>query len=219
MRIAIIIPVYNEESNIEKLFIKMKQFDKKDIIVVDDGSRDNTVAIVKRLGAILLEHKINKGKGMAHRTGFAFAVKQGYDGIITMDGDGQHNPDEIEKFLKSVNYADILIGTRDMTLANMPIDRYLTNKVTTLVVSLIASQKVYDSQSGFRYISSEVLKKVPLVTSRFQTESEMLIKAGRMGFRIGRVRISTIYKEETSYINPVVDTWRFISLAVRSLFE
>jgi len=219
MRIAIIIPAYNEESNIEKLLTKIEHFGKENIIVVDDGSCDRTTSIVKRFGVILLKHDVNRGKGMAHRTAFDFAVNHGYDGVITLDADGQHNPHEISNFLENTDSADILVGTRDMKLANMPVDRYLTNKVTSLVVSLIASQKVYDSQSGYRYISTEVLKRVPLVTRRFQTESEILIKAGRMGFKIGKVPISTIYKKEKSYINPFVDTCRFIGLVARSLFE
>lgn len=219
MKIAIVIPAYNEEKNIAELLNYFKNYPREGIIVVDDGSRDKTSVIVERFGAILLKHKENLGKGMAHRTAFEYAIKNGFEGIITIDADGQHMPQEIENFIKEKDSADILVGTRRMTLANMPLIRYFTNKVTSLTVSLIASQRVFDSQSGFRYISSEVLRKVPLRTGRFQTESEILIKAGRMGFKIGCVPISTVYREEKSYINPFIDTCRFIGLACRSLFE
>ncbi len=219
MKIAIVIPAYNEEKTIEKLLDHFKHFPKRNIIVVDDGSNDKTSFIVEKFGATLLKHKENLGKGMAHRTAFEFVISNGFEGVITMDGDGQHDPQEIDNFIKVKKSADILIGTRKMTLGNMPLLRYLTNKVTSLTVSLIASQRIFDSQSGYRYISSEVLRKVPLRTERFQTESEILIKAGRMGFRIGSVPISTIYKERKSYINPFIDTCRFISLAARSLFD
>jgi len=219
MKIAIVIPAYNEEKNIAELLNHFKNYTREGIIVVDDGSRDKTSVIVERFGAILLKHKENLGKGMAHRTAFEYAIKNGFEGVITIDADGQHMPQEIENFIKEKDSADILVGTRRMTLANMPLIRYFTNKVTSLTVSLIASQRVFDSQSGFRYISSEVLRKVPLRTGRFQTESEILIKAGRMGFKIGCVPISTVYREEKSHINPFSDTCRFIGLACRSLFE
>jgi glycosyltransferase involved in cell wall biosynthesis len=219
MKVAIIIPAFNEEKNIQGLLEKLTFHSKDDIVVVDDGSSDGTTGIVTRFGATLLQHETNRGKGMAHRTGFAYAVRMHYDGVITMDADGQHAPGEVEYFLKEANRADILVGTRRMSLANMPLLRYLTNKVTSLVVSLIASQRVFDSQSGFRYLSIDVLRRVPLRTTRFQTESEILIKAGRMGFTIAAIPISTIYREEKSYINPLVDTGRFIGLAARSLFE
>jgi glycosyltransferase involved in cell wall biosynthesis len=219
MKVAIIIPAFNEAKTIQGLLEQLKNYNKRDIVVVDDGSSDGTTDIVAGFGATLLKHEKNKGKGMAHRTGFEYAITKGYGGVITMDADGQHAPEELEHFLSNSGEADILVGTRSMSLANMPMLRYLTNKVTSLVVSLIASQRIFDSQSGYRYISAEVLKRVPLKTKRFQTESEILIKAGRMGFRIGAVRISTIYREEKSYINPFIDTGRFIGLAARSLFE
>jgi len=219
MKIAIIIPAYNEEENIKNLLDGLKGFSRDDIIVIDDGSTDKTAEIVTSYGVVLLRHKENKGKGMAHRTGFEYAIRNGFNGVITMDADGQHSPEEIKNFFESKNGADILIGTRKMSLKNMPVVRYLTNKITSLTVSLLSSQRVLDSQSGFRYISREVLKKVPLRTGKFQTESEILIKAGRMGFKIGSVPISTIYKEERSYINPIIDTGRFIGLVARSLFE
>lgn len=219
MKIAIVIAAYNEEDNVDKVLNQLAWYEKESIIVVDDGSQDRTATIVKNYGAILLRHKTNQGKGMAHRTAFNYVMKQGYDGVITLDADGQHDPEEANHFLERIDTADILVGTRNMTVANMPLLRYWTNRVTSLVVSLIASQRVFDSQSGFRYISVEVLGKIPLRTSRFQTESEILIKAGRMGFKIAAVPISTIYKKKRSYINPFIDTGRFIVLAVRSLFE
>ncbi len=219
MKVAIIIPAFNEEETILALLEQIKVCGREHIVVIDDGSSDHTADIVKSFGATLIKHDANEGKGMAHRTGFSYVIDKGYDGVITMDADGQHAPDELERFLGKTGEADILVGTRSMSLANMPLVRYLTNKVTSLVVSLIASQRVFDSQSGYRYISIEALKHVPLRTRRFQTESEILIKAGRMGFKIGAVPIRTIYREEKSYINPLIDTGRFIGLAARSLFE
>jgi len=219
MKIAIVIPAYNEEESITHLLKQFNDFPRGNIIVVDDGSTDGTSSVVEHTQIILLKHKKNKGKGMAHRTAFEYARKNGFEGVITMDADGQHKPEEIENFVKKKDSADILIGTRRMTTKNMPLVRYLTNRITSLTVSLIASQRIFDSQSGFRYISRRVFEKVPLKTERFQTESEILIKAGRMGFKIGAVSISTIYQKEKSYINPFIDTYRFINLAVRSLFE
>jgi len=114
--------------------------------------------------------------------------------------------------------SDILIGTRDIRLKTMPFPRWLTNNLTSIIVSILGDTKVRDSQSGYRYISVEVLKTVRLRTKKYELESELLIKAGRRKFKIDPVPISTIYQGSKSFINPLVDTGRFIKLMWKSLF-
>lgn len=199
------------------------------MIVVDDGSYDATSQIAQNSGAIVIEHQINRGKGAALRTGFQYALDHKYDAVITMDSDGQHDADDIPKFLEAFEsktsalmYRDtkpigIILGSRMQDISTMPAIRKVTNKLTSFVGSLLAHQKLTDSQSGFRLISSNVLRTVQLETTGFEMESELLIKASKTGFRIISVPIKTIYGQEVSKIDPVLDTYRFLRLLFRSL--
>ncbi len=220
MKIGFLIPVYNEEKTINRL-IEMLPGERKDIIVVDDGSTDKTSEIIGMTGATLLKHKQNMGKGQAHRTGFKYGVKHKYDYLITLDGDGQHNPKEVSKFIKRIENKgeDIIVGVRKRSLFNMPWIRYFTNLTTSFVVSFLSHRTIRDTQCGYRAISTKVLRKVSLATCNFQTESEILIKAAKLGYRIGEVPISTIYQKENSKISPVIDTLRFIVLAFKSIWR
>ncbi len=248
-KILVLIPAFNAEKTISSLIGQISAFiPRKDVLVIDDGSADRTYQLAKESGANCLQHKKNKGKGEALKTGFEYAVEQGYSGVITLDADLQHDPKFIPEFIKKAEsdidtgragcptYAkpetyihigvpqsgtsptDILIGTRNIRLKTMPFSRWLTNNVTSIIVSILGDTKVRDSQSGYRYISTEVLKAVKLSTRKYELESEILIKAGRKGFKIAPVPISTIYHGSKSFINPLVDTGRFIKLMWKSLF-
>ncbi len=218
MDICILIPGYNEEKMIGQVVSKARKV-ISDVIVVDDGSIDNTYQIAKSAGAIVIRHEVNKGKGAALKTGFQYALEHNYQAVITMDSDGQHDVDDIPNFLNALNVrkADIIIGSRMKNISTMPAIRKVTNKLTSYISSLLMHQKVDDSQSGFRLITSDVLRSVKLESDRYDMESEILIKASRAGFRIISVPIKTIYGQEKSKINPLVDTYRFIRLVFRSL--
>jgi len=211
--ILILIPAFNAEKTISQLIeqISANNIKKEDILVVDDGSFDSTYEIAKSCGVKIIQHKKNKGKGEALKTGFEYAIREGYSGVITLDADLQHDPKYIPDFIKNAD-SDILVGTRNRNLKIMPFSRWLTNNLTSIIVSIMGFTKVRDSQSGYRYISTEVLKSIKLKTKKYELESELLIKAGRKGFKISPVRISTIYEGSKSFINPLVDTGRFIKL-------
>jgi glycosyltransferase involved in cell wall biosynthesis len=218
---AIIIPTYNGSSTLEKLISQLAEYiSLKDIIVIDDGSMDDTYKIAKNCKVTVLQHEKNKGKGIALKTGFDYCLKNNYSGTITMDADLQHDPKFVQDFLKMAESSKygIIIGTRQMNLKIMPLDRYLTNKICSIIISVLAGKTIYDSQSGYRWISEEVLKKVKLSSRRYDLESEILIKAGRANFEIGEVEISTIYEKSKSFINPLVDTGRFIKVVIKSIF-
>lgn len=219
LKIAFLVPAYNEEGRISNL-IKKLSIEGKDIIVIDDGSRDGTAREIESTGVILLKHPSNLGKGAALKTGFVYAMANNYDYVITLDGDGQHKTEESRDFLKSIRKSktDILVGTREYSYRNMPLDRFLTNLTTSLVVSILANKSIRDSQSGYRAISARVMKNVKLRTSNYQTESEILIKSGRLRYSIGSVPISTIYGVGKSKIRPIRDTLRFIKLVFNSLW-
>lgn len=218
--LLVIIPAYNAAATIVNLIEKTAlHIEKQDVVVVDDGSEDQTAALAKKAGVSVLRHHHNRGKGAALKTGFGYAIDNGYAAVITLDADLQHDPRFIPDFVaKSREDVDVLIGTRKRNPRNMPFNRWLTNHVTSVIISVLAGQSIRDSQSGYRWISVEVLKRIKLVSERYDLEPELLIKAGRLGFRTEDVFISTIYTQGKSYINPLGDTERFIHLMWRSLW-
>jgi glycosyltransferase involved in cell wall biosynthesis len=220
LKIALLICAYNEGKNMRRL-IQDISYPREDIIIVDDGSTDNTWEIARDMGTVVLKHNKNLGKGNAHQTGFRYALDHGYDYVITLDGDGQHDPQEIPRFVTAAKQTgnDIIIGLRNRSLREMPLLRWFTNFMTSCVVSFISHERVKDAQSGYRAISARVMKQVHLTTSHFDTESEILIKAARSGCSIGEVPISTIYRGGESRIRPCIDTFRFVILVIKSLWR
>jgi len=187
------------------------------VLVVNDGSTDGMPERLKGMGFRVEDHERNRGKGAALATGFRAALAGGADGVITLDADGQHDPAWIPEFLAAAGDADIVVGSRMRDPGPMPWLRVAVNRFTSAVVSLLAGTRLTDSQSGFRWISARVLRRVPLESERFDAESEILIKAARLGFRIVEIPMPAIYGEETSKVHPVRDTVRFFRLVARSL--
>jgi glycosyltransferase involved in cell wall biosynthesis len=220
--ILIIIPAYNEENNIGLLLKKISKFyPLKDVLIVDDGSIDNTSSIAKEAKVNVIIQPKNLGKGMALKRGFEYGIEKGYKAVITMDADLQHNPEEIPKFLKAFKEnGDLIIGTRNPSLKEMPLVRFLVNHTTSLVTSLLSCVRVRDSQSGYRLLSTDLLSNLSIETYRFQTETEIIVKAVRSGYKVKEIPIGTLYLKNTkSHINPVIDTVRFILLSIRLLWR
>lgn len=223
MRTLVVIPCKNLEDEVGDVVRGVLGLNLGlDVLVVDDGSTDATSEAASRAGAVVLAHDVNLGKGAALRTGFGYAVENDYDAVVTMDGDGQHDPGAIPDFLDALENsgADIVIGTRMHAVGDMPGLRVWTNRTTSRVVSALSRQNIPDSQSGYRLIRVRVLRDIAgaLVTTRYDTESELLIRAARRGYRISSVAIESIYTGTVSHINPLIDTLRFIRLVVRSVF-
>lgn len=217
----VLIPAYNASLTVSELIEKVSEFiDKSDIVVIDDGSEDQTFRIAQRTGVVVLKHEKNKGKGEVLKTGFKYALEKNFEAILTIDADLQHDPSSIVDFLKktSENFNGIIIGTRNIHLKRMPLARWLSNNLTSMILSILSGQTIRDSQSGYRLISTQVLKKVKLKAKKYDLESEILVKAGRKGFKIEKIPIETIYHEGKSFINPFVDTGRFIKLMWRTLW-
>ena len=223
MKICVLIPAYNESERIGELILQILALKGiTGIIVVDDGSIDSTADEARKAGAVVLKHEKNKGKGAALRTGFSYVKSGDFEAVITLDGDGQHDWNEIPNFIEVYKKggADVIVGSRMTKCENMPFVRYLTNRFTSFVTSLLGTCKVTDSQSGFRLISSDVLKRIELSTSKFEIESEVIIKAARKGFKIKEIPISTVYLADStkrSKIHPLVDTLRFFRFVIRNL--
>ena len=190
------------------------------ILVVDDGSTDNTETIARLHGVHVLSHHQNMGKGAALKSGFSFAVRNNFKYVICLDADGQHNPDAIPDFIAlfQTGKYDLIIGSRKVMIGKMPFDRYLSNSLTSVVVSLVAGKRIRDSQSGYRLLSVDLIKKLHLRSHQYETETEILLQAVR-GFnaRVGEIPISISYSGEISHINRFGDTLRFIKVILKTL--
>ncbi len=207
----VLVPAYNAAPFLPQLIERIKGYVCLDnLLIVNDGSTDDTELILHRYGVKHIIFPRNRGKGAALQAGFDYALKRGYRSVLTLDADLQHLPEEIPRFFALDDGKRILIGTRRMTLKQMPIHRWLTNNLTSLIISIFSTQRIRDSQSGFRLVPTELFRLLQLKTVNYDYESEMLFKAGALGFRIDEVPISTVYAGSHSYINPLVDTGRFI---------
>ncbi|MBD3288638.1 glycosyltransferase [candidate division KSB1 bacterium] len=220
MEIGAIIPAFNAGIGIASVIKELKSHVGNKIIVVNDGSTDGTATYALKENVIVLSHKHNRGKGAALRTGFSKAIELNWDAVITLDADGQHNPIFVPYFIGRYKEtgADIIIGSRMCNLKSMPPHRILSNRITSKILSWRIGQKIIDSQCGYRLISIDVLNEIELLTSHYDTESEIIIRSGLAGFRIDFVDIETIYNNEASSINLVLDTMRFIKLYWSSFF-
>jgi len=212
-----VIPAHNEAPFISKVVAGAKRF-VDEVIVVDDGSVDETASEAEKSGAQVLRHEMRMGKWAALRTGFSKALEMGADIIITMDGDGQHSPDDIPKFLEHLeNGADVVVGYRKVR-KGMPLIRKISNMITTFMANTFFSLQVSDSQCGFRAYR-EVLEKLLFTASGFEGEIETLVVAKRMGLTIVEVPIQTIYGKEKSKVKTFRDTCSFLAMIMKLKVE
>jgi glycosyltransferase involved in cell wall biosynthesis len=215
MKICVVIPAYNESANILSLIQDIKKY-QLEILVIDDGSTDNTFSIAKDAGVQAMLNLNNQGKGASLIKGFRYALENNFDAIITMDADGQHLAQDLPSFIEEANDANIhiVLGNRMFNVEKMPFLRVITNKFMSWLISIISKQEIPDTQCGFRLIKREVFKNVKLSTSKYETESELLIKASRLGFKIKSIPIRSIYGRGKSQINPFIDTLRFLKFII-----
>lgn len=211
MKICAVIPAHNERVKIGEVVRRTRKYADL-VIVVDDGSNDGTGEAAMKAGAQVVRSESNEGKGAALRRGFAEALKGDWEYIVTMDGDGQHDPENIQTLIAKAQSGDydLVCGSRMRNVVMMPIVRRWTNRLMSLIVSLLAGINLRDTQCGFRLVSRRILETLNLKESGYNIESELVISAGRMNFRIAEVPIKTIYANEKSKINPIKDTVRFV---------
>ena len=222
MKIGIVIPGYNIGGQLRSVLSKcLHHVSRKHIYVVDDGSTDRTVEIAKEEKVVVHRHSSNLGKGAALKSGFQLALSDGLEGVVTIDGDGQHDPDFIPSFLSVMQETgcDFVMGVRPFRICEISTDRILSNRLSSLIVSLIVGRPIYDSQCGFRLIQRKVIEDITLDTNHFETETELLVKAMRHGFRVGFCPISVVHTAYKSRIRRLPDTIRFCRLILKLLTE
>lgn len=223
MQVGIVIPVYNEGRHIRNVLSKIvHHFPECRIYAVDDGSTDNTPEQCAVEGVTCIRHGQNRGKGEALKSGFSAARADGAEYIITMDGDGQHSPDGIGDLIAAAasSDADLILGSRQFSAHSMPLDRVLSNRISSLLVSLLVRRRIPDSQCGFRMIRTAVLADLTLTTGHYEMETELLVKAVRAGAVPAFVPAPVIYRgTDHSSIRRVRDTLRFCLLWLRLAFS
>ena len=196
MKIFAVIPAYNEETTIAEVLQKTKPFVDQ-VIVVNDGSSDQTAQRALAQGARVVTHGVNRGLGASLGTGFAAALYLGADVVITLDADGQHDPLEIKKFIVAIEQgADVVIGSRMLTgFEGMPWYRQVAQILGNLVTFCLFGAWVTDSQSGFRAFTRFALGQIHLKTNRMEVSSEIIAETKRHKLKLVEVPIKAIYTD------------------------
>jgi len=196
-KIVVLVPAYNEQAVIADVLHDIKQAGYPDIIVVDDGSSDQTYQRAQQVaGVITLRHFINRGKGAAMKTGIEATKILEADIVVTMDGDGQHDPKDIARMVQLVSEGnDVVLGTRSIDSRTMPFWKVLANKSGNFFTWLLYGLWVTDSQSGFRAFSRRAIESIETRTDRYEYDSEVIREISRHGLKFVEVPVQVRYTE------------------------
>lgn len=192
MKCWIVMPARDEERTIGEVIEGLHREGWKDIIVVDDGSRDRTAEIARAKGAVVVSHERNLGLGAALRTGLREALRRGADCAVTFDADGQHDPREVRKMVEAIDGADLIIGSRQFV--NVPLNKRFGNFVLNLITRLMGGP-LLDSQSGMRAFNRRALETIRIRSDRYEVSSEIVINACRSGLRIKEVPVKCYFTD------------------------
>ncbi len=222
--IAVVIPAYNEAPTIREV-VERALASAGEVIVIDDGSSDGTVGALAGLSATVIDNPANRGKGASLRQGMALALARDAAVIVTLDGDGQHRPEDVLRLAAAWRAAPdrIVIGSRRGQRRAMPRARSIANRIADFWISWAAGYPIDDTQSGFRLYPAAILRRLLARCSRhdgFVFESEMLIEAGRLGVQTTSIEIDALYDgvlRRPSYFRPVVDIARIVIMVAGKL--
>ncbi len=224
MNYRVVVPVYNEAKHIREFLNRFPEQDRPFIVLVDDGSTDHTYAIVKNEfpNIAILRHEINLGKGKSLETGVLFAIKEHADIIVVMDGDLQHNPEDVQRFLMAFEQNSelaIVFGARKIN-KTMPFMAFAGNKLLTVVINLLFHYFLNDTQCGFRAFKAEFFDNLRWQSSEYAAETEMVINAAKSKLKYQEIMIDTIYLDNykgTYFVDGIIILakivfWKFIKI-------
>lgn len=216
-KILILLPAYNESAHIREVLSKIKKQNLTDILVVDDGSSDNTSEIVRECGVNLLSRGYNCGKGQSLKDGYQWALEQGFDAVIMLDADGQHDPkciqDFVDKYIQT--QAHLIIGARNYS--EIPLRRRIPNVIGKALFSTAVGKNIPDNQSGYRMLSRDLMRKMlESNESGYHFEVEMIAICIAENWRIEWVPIPTIYGDEKSKQNPFDQIFGFPKMCLKA---
>jgi len=194
-KVAVIVAAYNEERHISDVVQRIRSSGFDNIIVVSDGSRDKTVKLALAEGVTVLEHITNLGKGAALKTGVEYAIRMGAQALVFVDGDGQHEPEEIPKFVDALKSHDIAFGARQRS-KRMPLILRFGNRFLSGFIALLYGIKLDDSQCGFRAVRASAYPLIVWNSTGYTVESEMVAWAGKAKLSYIQVPIKTIYHDK-----------------------
>ncbi len=220
-RVAAAIPAYDAAPSVGAV-VQGTRAVVPDVLVVDDGSRDATAETARAAGARVLSQPVNRGKGAALALALSELFGEGFDGVVTLDADGQHLPEEIPKLLAAAaGGADLVLGVRDHHFAQMSAVRRASNRLSSRAISLLAGQTLPDIQTGFRYYSRRLFAAVGLPEPRFEAESAVVVRAVRRGFAVATVPVRLGFADGrvTSHYRALVDSLRIAGAVTRARFE
>jgi len=214
---AAVIPAYQDEKHIGDIVRRTRE--RLDhVVVIDDGSSDQTAQRAREAGAEVIVHDENRGKGEALKTGLGHWLDREVTWVSLLDSDGQHLPEEIDRFMAAAAAAtrpSFFIGNRMNDLAGMPFIRRVVNRYMSRRISRVCGQEIPDTQCGFRMLERQLIPELLGGGHRFDYETEVLIIASRKGYRIESVPITTVYTDQVSKIHPLRDAFRFFKLMWR----
>ena len=202
-KILVAMPAYNEERYIGSVVLKARQY-ADEVIVVDDGSTDDTSEIARLAGATVIRNEQNRGKGAAIQSILAEAKRRNPDILVLLDADSQHNPNEIPNLLKPISEGyDLVIGSRELQRSNIPAYRRIGQKALLHATRILSGKRLSDSECGFRAFSPRAVAELKLNQGGFAIETEMISAATEKGLAVTEVPISAIYTNDGSTLNPV----------------
>jgi glycosyltransferase involved in cell wall biosynthesis len=209
MRVAAAIPAYEAAYSVGAVVARTRTV-VEDVLVIDDGSNDGTAEAARTAGAEVRVFSKNRGKGAALREAFSVLFSRGFDGVITIDADGQHLPEEAPRLLSVAAGADLVLGTRDHLFAEMGRVRRLSNRLSSRAISWAAGQSISDVQTGFRLYTRDLIERTGFPESGFEAESVVVVRAVRLGLCVKTtpVRLGHADGRSTSHYRPVVDSLR-----------
>ncbi len=218
-RVCVVVPAFDAARTVEGVVRGARDaLARTPVVVIDDGSVDDTAARAEAAGAVVLRHTGNRGKGAALKSGLGWARDNGYEAVLTLDADGQHPPSELEKLLAPADPGALVLGVRDLARAGAPRANQLSNGFSNWFLSTVTRTELRDTQCGMRRYPVRATLDLGVVDDRFGFETEVLLRALRARVPIVHVDIDVLYPHDrTTHFDSRRDPWRIVGRVLRTL--